>query len=137
MTQENLTMHPTVERLNDLMDWVGSTAKATEGFVIEQAPLVAQEIVAWEFWGCIGHASLFLAFAIAGTLTIRLLWRKDKDGNLLVDDEAARFVPSILGGIACVAFVVAAADYGIHAIKAKVAPRIVIIDYVAGKVGKP
>jgi hypothetical protein len=44
-------MNPEYEsKLSALLDYIGTTAKDADGFVRQQTPLVAQEIVSWEFW---------------------------------------------------------------------------------------
>lgn len=40
----------TQERINSLLTWLESIARDTEGIVVEQTPLLVQEILIWALW---------------------------------------------------------------------------------------
>jgi len=118
------------EKLNVLLDWVGETTKSAQGFMLEQAPLVAQEIVAWEFWSSVLAATMFAVGAAMFSKGIQMLWRKDEQGRWAVSDDVARAMPTAFGAMAIVGFVVGVAFHTAWAVKAQVAPRLVIIEYI-------
>lgn len=115
------------QRLITLLDYVGDKAKAAEGFAIEQAPLVAREIVAWQFWSSIFLIFLFVMLgAVAWSIAV-YCWRTRNDW----------FDPDFAAMVACFAAVAGIAlplagggTNGYIAVKATVAPRLVIIDYI-------
>lgn len=123
------------EKLNSLLDWVGETTKSAQGFVLEQAPLVAQEIVAWELWASV----VWVVFGAVGVAclatTARVCWVKAKNHEPQdnYDDTVGGFVVavvfSMLGTLGL--FFGVCAVQTVDAVKAKVAPRLVIVDYVA------
>lgn len=113
------------ESAKGLIDWFTQTASASEDFIIEQAPLYAQEVVAWAFWsGVIAAAigSFVLVLCLAASLWV--LWKAKSE-----DDESylVMFLPIV---------VVVAVSLGVtaplvsQAVKAHVAPRVVILEHV-------
>ena len=58
---ENVTQ----DRLNELVSWLVDTAKSTETFVLEQAPDVARQMVAWGLWGSIAYILMGLGVVAA------------------------------------------------------------------------
>lgn len=114
-----------------ILSWLKQTSSATEGFVMEQAPLVAEEIVRWEFWS----NSLMVLLLVLPFLIVFPCWIT---GIFLcikykADDEIV--APVVLGGgvVVVITFLIAAvggSPHGLDALKAHTAPRLTIIDYV-------
>lgn len=119
-------------RLASLLDWLETTGRSAESFVYEQAPLIAREIVAWTLWSNLVYSLLgILALVCAGVL-VRIgvrMWRTEKDQNVLgmklTGLSFPAFVLVLVGAAACACHIA-------PTIKAVVAPRLVILDYVRG-----
>lgn len=120
----------------ELIDWLKSAAENGGEFVAEQAPLLAAEIVAWHFWSSICLAGLFVclgAVLAMGAYASYRFWKSAPSGYEGCDQTAL----SATVGLLCAAFAAASiiGGGGLHAyeaVKAAVAPRIVLIEY-AGK----
>jgi hypothetical protein len=100
-----------------------------EGFVIEQAPLYVQELLVWHFWL---YASTAIAAFIAGVallipcvLLVRHMIKQGDEG-----DRAFSICVSVL--IMCLPVVIGLGTAK-QAIKAKVAPRLVVVEHIKGQ----
>lgn len=123
----------TAEKLNVLLDWVGETTKSAQGFMLEQAPLVAQEIVAWTFWNGVTTSAACLVCAVALIVlvfklkgTLKKSW---DDNNPLVGIPL--LLACIVSAICAPILLAQSVSYARWAIKAEVSPRLVIIEYVS------
>ncbi len=116
------------QRISGYLDSIEASASKAGDFVAKQTPSLAQECLAWEFWSSV--MSCFLAFAICLSITVlsckvfgRIIYAKDFDPSDH-PELVFVFVPIILvvlsGGFAAIE--------GMHAVKVKVAPRVVLID---------
>jgi hypothetical protein len=117
------------ERLVSLMDYVGSIAKDADAFARAQLPDVAREIVAWELWSGVVYGLICVAILAA------CVWAFRKAMWLLNNSRECYDIPMfaisvVLGVFAFVGLMVN--TNGI--IKATVAPRLVVLDYVKGVV---
>lgn len=130
----------TQDRLNEALDFILQTAQDGKSFVLDQAPEVAKEIVAWEFWGSVARAAFCMAiFVIAMCVLFKAigLVRREFGKNVFEQCEGL-----IMGGIlatvvSAVVCFVSGAGVGVNgglAIRAHVAPRLVVLDYVKGVV---
>lgn len=115
----------------ELINWLKDAAKSAGEFVQREAPLVANEIVAWHYWSHVFLAGLFVAGSIAALCYSGWLWREALNKERTNDwREAATFL-SIVAIVASAALLFAGAGANVYqAIKAKVAPRVVIIKYI-------
>jgi hypothetical protein len=119
----------TEQNVNEAIDWIQKTGGSLQDFAVEQAPLYCREIVAWELWSnlCL-VAGMTICLIMAG-----LLWRKlwsnfNKEGGGIADEPIAYgILVTLLGSIVCFC-VFGNGVYG--AVKAKVAPRIVIVEHL-------
>ena len=113
------------EQLTAVLEWLKTRADGTEKFILEQAPLYAQEVLAWQFTtgiaGCIVVGTLCALFA---ALT-RVITKDDSDG-----------MPTILCGIVTVFCLGLSISFGLDAVKTKIAPRVVIIEHLKQQAGK-
>lgn len=106
------------------------TAKESKDFATEQAPLLAQEMVAWAFWGSIIYAAPAVVLGIALLIAS---WRIH-GSKMYADywDRSSDPVPFPAFGY-CVSVV--AICWGLFiasdAVKAVVAPRLIVVQEVA------
>lgn len=103
-----------------LLEFVTGTLKDGKDFAVEQAPMVVQEYLRWQFTEAIFFAVFFGVLAIV-VWAIAPRFDKAIDG----EGEAALFVRCV----AALVFVFAVGFNGYEAVKVKVAPRIVLIEY--------
>lgn len=115
------------QKLMEYLLRIEDGAKRGADFVIEQAPLYVQELLAWEFWS---HALTAVALLLA---TGCIYWLAVKSANAMrwADSGEARsaywlplLVGVIIGGITA-GFAVGAI---MGCVKVEVAPRVVIVD---------
>ena len=130
------------KRLEALMDYIGERAKQADGFVMEQAPLVAREIVAWTMW----YSLVWVGVGVVLVAAAVVLWRvgvvKDREARVAEAKKPRRewgggeydgswlalaFAGPIVCGMAAAACIGVA---GSTVIKSVVAPRLVVVDYV-------
>jgi hypothetical protein len=119
----------TQTRLNALLDYVGTTAKDADGFVREQAPMVAQEIVAWKFGVGVAQLSFGVVLIVVWVMALITVLREEKkpfaDRNEMVSVPCGMFL--VMGGV----FMCILTVGGIYdTLRASVAPRLVVIDYI-------
>lgn len=118
------------ERLIALLDYIGERAKTAEGFAMEQLPLVAREIVAWDFWSNLVGTLMGVVLLTLAAYLIILICRKAEDWLKQVE------FPVPLVASLFIAFFSACGGFGFMStylmpfIKAATAPRLVVIDYV-------
>lgn len=112
-----------------LLEYLGSLDGAVRqagGFVAEQAPLVAQEWVEYEFWSnalqCAGLLGVGLLLLLLLLWLARQQYRRENE-------------PWIVGAVICFALMCPAFGigfgHGIRAMKAKIAPRVVVLEKLA------
>jgi hypothetical protein len=130
-----------VESADHIIKWAEQTGGKVEQFALEQAPLVCQEIVGWKMWSSLFLACVWVLIFIAAALFAAWLRRiavKDEalpedSQKMTWDNRCALHVISFLlvvlgtagligGGSACC----------YDAVKAKVAPRLVILETLHG-----
>jgi hypothetical protein len=107
----------------ELLDWLKTTAERSSEFVEREAPLLANEVVAWHFWSSVFLASaiLFFSFALLGFAT--WLWRMGGK-----DPRECSMIVFLVGLLIWIPAII----NGYEAVKASVAPRVVILEYVKG-----
>lgn len=118
----------TTDKLNALLDFVKSGAEKTTDFAAEQAPLIAREIVAWQLWtSLVGIAfGLVMLFVVCVCLAvcIRNKWK----------EEPPVIICGIVGLILGIGVIPVICVNTHKTIKATVAPRLVVIDYLKSEV---
>lgn len=124
------------ERLEKYLETIEEAASQAGGFVMEQAPLVVQEYLAWRFWSdifaCVISVVIATAvFFLAGYLRDKATkWKADswEDKNNRKGSIAACFIAQSLAiGLTFIPVGIATFD----AVKVSVAPRVVLIEKVA------
>ena len=115
------------ESAHELVAWFTNAAQNGEAFVIEQAPLYAQEVVAWTFWSNFTIVATAL-LALAVLLVVGIVgFRKLKS-----DEFETGFPLTLLGfGFSIIPFLIASTAV-LDAIQALVAPRVVILEHIQG-----
>lgn len=118
--------------LNEAGEKVLTYLEATEGFAVEQAPLLAQEIVRWGVWWNGGW--LLVAYPTAVMLVISA-WRfghmKDAWG-----DSVVYGILSLSCGVgAFFALLISTAEALPNFIKALIVPHLYIIEQIGGLFG--
>lgn len=112
-----------------LLEYLGSLDGAVRqagGFVAEQAPLVAQEWIAFEFWSnavqCAALLVVGLVLLSGGVLFLRKQFR-DMDNPWAVGALLCFILscPAMGVGTGC----------GVRAMKARIAPRVVVLEKIA------
>lgn len=118
------------ESLSDVLQWVQLSAEQSKDFVIEQAPLVAQEFVAWTFWESVITAVAALLSAVLSAWCCLLCVRKCND-----ERDAFGGPEWTMGSMLCacttIGLCVLFLCSSLTAVKAKVAPRVLIIEKVS------
>jgi hypothetical protein len=112
-----------------LLEYLGSLDGAVRqagGFVAEQAPLVAQEWIQYEFWSnvisCVALIVPGLVLLTAALLFLRRQFR---------DLDYPWFLGTLVGLAISIPLLCVGIDCGIHALKAKIAPRVVVLEKIA------
>jgi hypothetical protein len=110
------------------MDYIGSVAKDADAFARAQLPDVAREIVAWELWSGV----FLLVPAVVAVWLATFFYRKGmavvKKNSRDADPFAWFLIATILACVGAAGTVTS----GTSVVKATVAPRLVILDYVKG-----
>lgn len=116
-------------KLNSILDYLSSTVQSATEFTTTQAPLVAQEIVAWHFWSNL-TILLFLVLGILGLswVGVYALYQIIKKDD---DDWSPIMLIAFAGAIILSLFGVGT---GSEIVKNRVAPRIVVLDWVANRI---
>jgi hypothetical protein len=120
------------EQLTDVLNWLKVRADGAEKFVLEQAPLYVQEVVAWVFWGNFLASMLcFATILVSGYSAFRFLLWLGKDDN-------HEYAPLIMfWAVPLVVSVIGFFQTAPQALKAHVAPRVVIVEHLQKQVQKP
>ena len=66
------------ERINKILDWLADRITKVEGFVLEQAPDVVQQIVTMDCVTAIIYASVATAAILALWIGVVVLWRSSQ-----------------------------------------------------------
>lgn len=121
------------EQLADLLAFVKAGAEKTTDFAVEQAPLVAREIVAWQFWSALVTVVMAAALLVAiWTFSLRI-WRKATEEDKSDSDSVVMYWIVVLT-VSLVLVIPMLLNFP-TVIKSIVAPRLVVIDYI-GRLAK-
>jgi hypothetical protein len=122
-------MNPELQR--ELAAWLSKlreSADAAGSFVLEQAPLIVQEKVAYgRVVETTAFAALLIAVAISATVALRCMRR-----HFAGDEEDSNFVGLLLGGIGTFVSLVGACGQFDAVAKVWFAPRLYIMEWLAG-----
>jgi len=124
---------PINDQLTELLAYIGARAKDADAFVMEHAPALAREVVAWYIVENVIAVGLFgMAVTLCGALS-RWSYRwfcrvsaTEKDVPFLA--VASCFVFAFFCAMGAIVHIK-------NVIQGCVAPRMVIVDYVESKIG--
>ena len=68
--------------LASTLEWLRTTAESSTDFITQQAPLYAQELLAYGMWSSMAWVCLFLPIALVCVLGIRWAVKEDSDEEL-------------------------------------------------------
>ena len=114
----------------ELVRWltaIGDRAGQAEDFVIEQAPLVAQEIVTWGVVGGLTRAAGCLLILIGQIMLLRICLRPASGIKKENDRTPAKVAAWVLMLVCMIAPAVGTFDGVSGSVKAYVAPRLFLI----------
>jgi len=117
----------TEQNVNEAIDWIQKTGGSLQDFAVEQAPLYCREIVAWELWSNLSTVIGMSLCLVVASVILRKLCSLFDEGGSADEPLAYGILVTILASIVCFCFFVGGV-YG--AVKAKVAPRIVIVEHL-------
>lgn len=119
------------QRLNELIDYLAQTAQRAEGFVLDQAPLLAQEIVTWHIWVNAAWASFFWILFVLSTAVpmILITWKRTRKHYYYDWHHEA----CVIFSVASFFLLMLATALTANAAKGMFAPRVVILEKLTAK----
>lgn len=93
-------------------------------FSAEQAPMVVQEFLAWEFWGNAIPAVLVLLIMLTAVISTAVIWKKS-------DDIDWRMGSGVVTVLAVVFLTIPFSITASQACKVAIAPRIVVLEKIS------
>ena len=130
-------MNPEMENsVNGVTQWLQRTGGAVQDFAVEQVPLYCREVVMWELWGGIALCVAALALVPLVIYSWRVAFRwfeaeekiaKSKSFYLISNAYMGPMIAGIIGIIVIIILVCFGAP---KAIRAAVAPRVVIVEHL-------
>lgn len=117
---------PTEKNINEAIDWLQQTGGAIQDFAVEQAPLYCREVVAWHLATGLMTVAISILLGLMGVWLIRQTRTLHKAGDAsLIFTSLAAVCAVVLAGVLIF-------RGGTCAIKAAVAPRLVIVEHLRG-----
>ena len=117
------------QRITKYLDAIEASAQGAGDFVSEQAPMVAQEYLAWVFWSsALGAVGLMVAGVTGLVFSVLFLKQFLKNKEFIEHPEAMlTAIPIIIAGLA----VGVGLQNAGTALKVSVAPRVVLLEKVS------
>lgn len=112
----------------ELAAWLLETLKEAKGFVLDQAPSFAQEIVQY---GRIWHPLMVLLALAAIAAYIKWWYPRSRDAWINTNNEFHAIAGGVSGVVIGAVGIIVAVDNISPAIKAWIAPRLYLLDQVA------
>jgi hypothetical protein len=120
----------TEQNINEAIDWLQKTGGAIQDFTAEQSPLYCKEVIAWELWSSVAGAVLgtvmFVTAIVALVIFVKGMRKYHGEPNGVTVSAIFIGIVCIVGGIAL------PMNYVPRAIKAIVAPRMVVVEHFRG-----
>jgi len=118
----------TEKNINEALDWLQSTGGAIQDFASEQAPIYCREVVEWTFWMGATGTVMGLLLIVVAAVAMKVFFREIGENG---GDNEGVIVASLFGGfIAAIMGLMILAKFLPDAIKAKVPPRLVIVEHL-------
>lgn len=111
-----------------LLQWSANVAEKAGNFAAEQTPLLVQEYLAWAFWSSLFYGIAFLVVAVVCGITTYKLVRK----AWCESDNEPLFILSVVPCVVCFLCCFGTFDSFVDAAKVKIAPRVIIVEKIAG-----
>lgn len=120
----------TEKNINEAIDWLQKTGGSIQDFAVEQAPLYCREVVAWELWsnslasgGCV----------LAAVSLVVFLWKnRERIIEALEEVEVIWSIAGIAAVFLLFPLCFTAGQTASAAVRAAVAPRLVIVEHLRG-----
>ena len=128
------------QKMMTTLDWVGEVADGSKEFILEQAPIYAQEIIAWHFWSntivavlCLISLIPLIKYTNKWLKRIKDIKEENKGLSVLYGQDVEGPI-AIVSLLVCTIIVVIlmASSSSIDAAKAKMAPRVLIMEHFRG-----
>lgn len=113
-------------RLTKYLDALEAGVTKAGDFVGDQAPEVAREYLLWEYWWHLIGVIVFGSLLLVAAIVIWRLWKK------FGHDDDCQFGLGMGGTMVMVGLITGTGVNLHHVIKVTVAPRVVLIERVAG-----
>lgn len=131
-----------MDKNEKLVEWLTQAAQRGGEFVEREAPQYAAEVVEWHFWGGLAGVITGVLLALAGIALWRYgLWvfytkaEKESWDEARSRQECGGYCT--IAGMALAILSIVPIGVNAHAmLKASVAPRVVIVEALAGHAGK-
>jgi hypothetical protein len=122
------------ERLESLLSKIEKSFDTGVDFLGEHASPYAQEVIAWHFWSNAITAVAFLAASLVlGSLACFWVKRAAKElGKCILDQDGHPFVFAAITVALTAVLAIFCLGHAASAAKAKIAPRVIIIDHIKG-----
>ncbi len=111
-------------KLVELLDYVGQVARDADGLVRAQAPLVAQEIVAWYTWSSVLGMVVGVAMVVTSVVFLRRTPRMSDDDSICLT--------MVLCSVGLVLGLFGTGHSVANLVKVSTAPRVMVLEYVKG-----
>lgn len=115
----------------EVLGWLKETAEKGADFIETQAPLLANEIVAWHFWASVTMAVMFAVIVSLLVLVLRHCIAIIKTRKESTPEFAGAFIFCSIGSVAVIVLGIASLVNVYEAVRASVAPRVVIIQHLS------
>jgi hypothetical protein len=121
------------EQLDEFAKFILATLQESKDFVMEQAPLVIQELLTWKAWEHGMTAVVLFAMIIVPVLLCKALWR-------VTAEEFDKEMPRAGGGIILGLMASTLFGFGVAnlfwLVQVLVAPRVYLIEWAMQQLGK-
>lgn len=126
-----------LSNVDQIFEWAKNTAETVSNFAAEQTPLFVQEMINWIFWdNMITAGVIFFSLAIVAGIFIKYV--KILFGQELTDslDGANIFLGIVAIAVWMVIFCLGVVAPSKQAVKAVVAPRVVVVEKISEYIKK-
>lgn len=96
-------------------------------FSAEQAPLVVQEFLAWEFWGNVIPAVSLLLLVLTSLVVTAVIWKKTAGESF----SEPRFAATLVTGLLTMFLAIPIGICSTNAAKVAIAPRLVVLEKIS------
>lgn len=133
MNPVNVSVSPELQqRFSSYLDSLETTVTNSKDFVLDQAPDIAQQYVAWEFWNSLTSIGLGSIPLIISILIAICFYFYIKNKTKLSDDEQGFGVfIGFISIVSLIIFSITSATCLPTVVKTKIAPKVIIMEKVS------